>query len=185
MRRGICGFAGGLKRGFRRDAVNELQEWEFRRRRGVAVPQGLRDAMAQELGRQTEVRVDDENLSDDEREGKGTQVIGEKSVGERDRELQASAARSNAQPVNKKPEHAKRRHANESRHRSLQKCTKCFSCRILQRLISVQHVLVIAEIASQPALGRAYNLSSLLAVLPPARLFPQQNRSGRATESAE
>lgn len=31
-----------LKRGLRRNTVNELQEWEFKRRRDVAVPQGLR-----------------------------------------------------------------------------------------------------------------------------------------------
>ena len=54
-----------MKRGLGKGAVNEaLQEWEFRRGRGVAVPQGLRDAMVHELGRQTKVRVDDENLGD-------------------------------------------------------------------------------------------------------------------------
>lgn len=43
-----CGFAGGVKRGLRRDAVNELligSPRRSRRRRMVPVPQGLQDAM--------------------------------------------------------------------------------------------------------------------------------------------
>lgn len=86
--------------------------------------------MAQELGRLAEFRWDDENLSDYGREEEGAQVIGEESANESEPKFQASAACRNVQQINGDTGHAKHRHSHELKYRGLQKCTKCFSCRI-------------------------------------------------------
>lgn len=88
-----CGFAGGLKRGLRKDAVNEAEKHGRMRRRGVAVPAGMQEAMRRSRKQADDkeglTRVDREEEEDEDEEYYSAQEESEESENESSGETSA------------------------------------------------------------------------------------------------